>query len=209
MADLGHQVILTSRDEEKGEAAVKKLKRNNVHYHKLDVTRQDSVDQLKQYVTQEFTRLDMLVNNAGINYDTWQNASDADLDNIRETLETNLLGAWRCAKAFIPMMKRHKYGRIVNVSSGAGAISGMSGGVPGYAVSKAALNVLTIKLAAELRNTGMLVNAVCPGWVRTNMGGMAAPRSVTQGAKGIVWAATLPDDGPSGGFFRDGKAIDW
>ena len=113
------------------------------------------------------------------------------------------------AKAFIPMMKNQRFGRIVNVSSGAGAIHHMTAGTPGYSISKAALNVLTIKLANELKNDAILVNAVCPGWVRTDMGGMAASRSPKKGAETIIWAAELPDNGPTGYFFRDMQKIEW
>lgn len=111
------------------------------------------------------------------------------------------------AQAFIPLMKKQRYGRIVNVSSGVGALKGMAGGTSGYGLSKTALNGLTIKLAAELREDNILVNAVCPGWVRTEMGGSSAPRAVEQGAETIVWVSMLPDDGPSGEFFRDKKQI--
>lgn len=119
------------------------------------------------------------------------------------------MGAWRMAKAVIPLMQQNKYGRIVNVSSGAGAINGMTGGTPGYSASKAAMNVLTVKLAFDLDGSGILVNSVCPGWVRTEMGGSAAPRSIPEGARSIVWAATLNDNDLNGGFFRDGQKIDW
>lgn len=207
LAENGHEVILTSRNEEKGLQASRKLGLSKIHFHALDVTSQQSVDQMVRYVSEKFGRLDILVNNAGINYDTWQKAVDPDLENVQETLDTNLIGPWRMAKAFIPLMRKNGYGRIVNVSSGAGAIEGMGAGTPAYSVSKAALNVMNIKLAAELSGSGILVNAVCPGWVRTDMGGAGAPRSVQQGAEGIIWAAELPDNGPSGKFFRDGKEI--
>ena len=143
----------------------------------------------------------MLVNNAAILYDTWQKAVNADLEVVNEALRTNLFGPWRLSQAFIPMMKANRYGRIVNVSSLGGSLHYMTyGGTPAYSVSKAALNMLTRKLAAELVNTGILVNSIDPGWVATDMGGHGG-RPVQEGAKGIVWAATLPDNGPSGGFF--------
>ena len=126
-----------------------------------------------------------------------------------DTLNTNLMGPWRMCQAFIPLMKKQGYGRIVNVSSGSGSIDKMSSETPAYGLSKTALNVLTIKLADELKGSEILVNSVCPGWVRTEMGGMNAPRSVEEGAEGIVWLATLPEGGPSGGFFRDKQPIPW
>ncbi|MEM9934321.1 MAG: SDR family oxidoreductase [Bacteroidota bacterium] len=207
LAEKGHEVILTSRNAEKGQQAVQELSLPNIHFHQLDITQQASVDQLMSFVIDKFGRLDILVNNAGINYDTWQTAEEADMENVKETLETNLIGAWRMAKACIPLMKEHSYGRMVNVSSGAGAISGMGAGTPAYSVSKAAMNVMSIKLAAELMGSGILVNAICPGWVRTEMGGAGAPISIQEGAEGIIWAAELPQNGPTGGFFRDGKEI--
>ncbi|NBC83113.1 MAG: SDR family NAD(P)-dependent oxidoreductase [Bacteroidetes bacterium] len=210
MYEKGYQVILTSRDKDKGMIALKDLEKpDNVWYHPLDVTSEKSVSAVCDYIKNKFGKLDVLVNNAGINYDTWQNAVNADLSTVKETIETNLIAAWRMAQAVLPFMIEKNYGRIVNVSSGSGAISGMTGGTPGYAVSKAGMNVLTIKLAADLRHKNILVNSVCPGWVRTDMGGSNASRSIPEGAKGIVHAATLPDNGPSGGFFRDGRAIDF
>jgi len=209
LAEAGYQVILTSRDEAKGKQALEELDNALITYHPLDVTDDSSINEVCRFVEEKYDRLDILVNNAGIDYDTWQNAEQADLNTVQATFNTNLLGPWRMSQAFIPLMRENGYGRIVNVSSGAGALNGMGGGTPGYSVSKASLNVLTIKLAADLKGTDILVNSVCPGWVRTDMGGKQAPRSVAEGAEGIVWAATLPKDGPSGGFFRDGKRIEW
>ncbi|MEM9671548.1 MAG: SDR family oxidoreductase [Bacteroidota bacterium] len=209
LAKAGHQVILTSRDEEKGQQAVDELDNERIISHPLDVTNDDSIEKVRRFVEEKFGRLDILVNNAGINYDTWQNAEQADLETVEETFNTNVLGPWRLSQAFIPLMRKNGYGRIVNVSSGAGALNGMGGGTLAYSVSKAALNVLSIKLAADLKGTDILINSVCPGWVRTDMGGKEAPRSVAEGANGIVWAATLLQGGPTGGFFRDGKRIEW
>lgn len=211
LLEKGYEVILTARSRDKAEAPLGELKQRymGVHYHDLDVNSQESVMAIWQYVMTDFGRLDVLVNNAGINYDTWHSAESADLEEVWQTLDTNLMGAWRMAQAFLPIMRQQGHGRIVNVSSGAGAIAGMGGGTPGYSVSKAAMNVLTIKLAAEVQGTDILINSVCPGWVRTEMGGSAAPRSVEEGASGIVWLADLPTGGPSGKFFRDKQEIDW
>ncbi|PHN04018.1 SDR family oxidoreductase [Flavilitoribacter nigricans] len=208
-----YRVILTSRDVEKGQEALDKLKAGatagDLHFIPLDISNPDSVRQAAETVATRFGRLDTLVNNAAINYDTWQKATEPDLEECRQTLDVNLFGAWRMVQEFLPLLRKSDSGRIVNVSSGSGALQGMSGGTPAYSISKAALNVLTIKLAAETKDDDILVNSVCPGWVRTEMGGSNATRSIPEGARGIVWAATLPDDGPSGGFFRDGKRIDW
>ncbi len=126
---------------------------------------------------------------------------------VGEALDTNLLGAWRTTQAFLPLLRRGAHARIVNVSSEGGSLSAMTGGPPAYSVSKAALNALTRLLAAELRADGILVNAVCPGWTDTDMG--RGGRPVAEGAASVLWAALLPDGGPTGGFFRDGEPLPW
>jgi NAD(P)-dependent dehydrogenase (short-subunit alcohol dehydrogenase family) len=203
-------VILGARDQAKGEAAAAKLASAGLQVlpRQLDVTDPDSISQLAAQVEQDFGRLDVLVNNAGILYDTWQQPSTADFDTVQAAIATNTLAPWRMCKAFVPLLRRSQQGRIVNVSSGAGSISSMGDSTPAYSVSKAALNAFTRTLAAELQQTGILVNAVCPGWVATDMGG-AGGRSVAAGAASVVWAVMLPEDGPTGGFFRDGKPIPW
>jgi NAD(P)-dependent dehydrogenase (short-subunit alcohol dehydrogenase family) len=175
----------------------------------LDVTDQASVDRLAGWLEAELGAVHVLVNNAGVHYDTWERAGTADLDGVvPAALATNLLGPWRLTRALLPLMRRGGWGRIVNVSSEAGSLARMGAGPPAYQVSKAALNALTRTLAGELRGSGLLVNAVCPGWVATDMGG-AGGRPVEEGAASVVWGATLPDDGPTGGFFRDGRPLPW
>lgn len=208
LADGGLVVLLGSRDEEKGREAAGKLS-GEVHVRSLDVTDQRSVDDLVSSIRDEFGRLDVLVNNAGVANDRGQSGVEADLDRVRDALEANLLGAWRLTEAAIPLMREDGYGRIVNISSGLGALSDMGGGSPAYRVSKAGLNALTRIFASELRGTGILVNSVCPGWVRTDMGTESASRTVEDGADTPVWAATLPNNGPTGGFFRDRRPIEW
>jgi NAD(P)-dependent dehydrogenase (short-subunit alcohol dehydrogenase family) len=203
LAAAGHRVLLGARDLERGERAAAGLD-GDVTPVALDVAEADSIERLAGTLDE----LDVLVNNAAIHYDTWQQANSADLDVVREALETNLLGAWRTAQAVLGLLRRSAHGRIVNVSSGAGQLADMGGGTPAYRVSKVSLNALTRMLAAELRRDGILVNSVCPGWVATDMGGPGG-RPVAEGAAGIVWAATLPDDGPTGGFFRDERPLDW
>jgi NAD(P)-dependent dehydrogenase (short-subunit alcohol dehydrogenase family) len=208
LAQRGFTTVLGSRDLEKGRAAAEALVGVEVDPRRLDVADPDSVRELASGLEDDYGRLDVLVNNAGIHYDTWESGLQADLDVVHEALETNLFGAWRTAQACLPLLRRSQHGRVVNVSSGAASISGMGAGSPAYSVSKAALNALTRILAAELRRDRILVNAVCPGWVATDMGG-AGGRPVEQGAGSVMWAVLLPDDGPTGGFFRDGRQLDW
>lgn len=210
LARQGYIVFLGSRDLAKGEAAAADLKRQGLAVlpRRLDVTNRDHSEQLRAEVDSTFGRLDVLVNNAAMLYDTWQQVLNADLAVVREALETNTLGAWHMCQVFVPLLRRSQHGRIVNVSSEAGSLAGMGAGTPAYNLSKAALNALTRMLAAELRSSRILVNAVCPGWVATDMGGPGG-RPVAEGAASVVWAVTLPDDGPTGGFFRDGQPVPW
>jgi NAD(P)-dependent dehydrogenase (short-subunit alcohol dehydrogenase family) len=173
---------------------------------RLDVADQASVDAASERIESEAGRLDALVNNAGI-YGDPVGAAGYDLNRAQEVLEVNTFGPWRLTQAFLPLLRASDSPRIVNVSSGAGQLSDMNGGRAAYRVSKAALNALTRTLASDER--WVKVNTMCPGWVRTDMGGPAAPRSVEEGADTAVWLATLPDDGPSGGFFRNRKPIPW
>jgi NAD(P)-dependent dehydrogenase (short-subunit alcohol dehydrogenase family) len=207
LAGRGYTAVLGARDLDKGRAAAEALGAG-VEARRLDVADDRSVRELTGALERDFGRLDVLVNNAAIHYDTWQRGVDADLDLVHEALETNLFGAWRTAHACLPLLRRSRHARIVNVSSGAGALTDMGGGAPAYRVSKASLNALTRILAVELRGDGILVNSVCPGWVATDMGGPGG-RPVTEGAASVMWAVLLPDDGPTGGFFRDGRRIDW
>ncbi len=213
LAALGYTVILTARREADGRTAAQSLASagHAVRFHPLDVTDESSIQALAECI-RGLGRLDVLVNNAGIFPDPppgagGHSAFEADLETVRRGLETNALAPLRLCQVLIPLMKGR--GRVVQVSSGMGQLQEMNGGCPGYRLSKVALNAVTRILADELRHTGIKINSVCPGWVRTQMGGADAPLSVEEGAAGIVWAATLPDDGPSGGFFRHGQPISW
>jgi NAD(P)-dependent dehydrogenase (short-subunit alcohol dehydrogenase family) len=210
LTQLGLTVVLGARNLTKGEIAAKQLigRGLDVIFYELDVSDQSHIGRIAHQINQQFGRLDVLVNNAAILYDTWQTAVNADLDVVNQALITNLYGPWKLSQVCIPIMKRNGYGRIVNVSSGAGSLHYMTSGSPAYSVSKAALNAFSRILAADLHGTGILVNSVDPGWVATDMGGRGG-RPIEEGAKGIVWAATLPDNGPSGGFFFDGKPAPW
>jgi NAD(P)-dependent dehydrogenase (short-subunit alcohol dehydrogenase family) len=203
-------VVLTARDGAKAQTAARKLANGGVEGLALDVANARSIEAAVGEVAERYGHLDVLINNAGINYDTWETAETANIDGtVVETISTNLLGPWRMCQAFLPLLRKSKAARIVNVSSESGSVAHMGAGPPAYQVTKAALNALTRTLAGELRQAHILVNAVCPGWVATDMGGAGAPRSVKEGAAGIVWAATLPHNGPTGGFFRDGKPLPW
>ncbi len=206
------RVVLTSRDESKGRAAVRTLRAGglDVDFRQLDVTGERAAPLLAAYLAERYGRCDVLVNNAGVMLDPrGSRVVDSKPATYRETLETNLFGPLRLIQALVPLMKKGGYGRIVNLSSGQGQLSDMGPGTPAYRVSKTALNALTRTCAAELARSGILVNAMCPGWVRTDMGGPSAPRTLAQGADTAVWLATLPQDGPSGGFFRDRRSIPW
>lgn len=207
LAERGHQVILTARSAVKAQQAAAGLG-GSVLPLALDVVDQASVDAAVAAVRERFGRLDALVNNAGIDYDTDQSVQNADLDRVRRILETNVLGVWRVTQAFLPLLRESTHPRVVNVSSGSGQLSGWVDAAPGYGVSKTALNALTVHMAAEWKGEGILVNAICPGWVATDMGGSGGG-PVADGAASVIWGVTLPDDGPSGGFFRHGKRLDW
>ena len=196
LRDAEWRVVLTARDEQAAEITAQDL---GIEHHQLDVTSSASVARCVGWLRESVKEVHALINNAGVHYDTGQRAARAEATVVEEALGVNLMGAWRTSVAMLPLMPRGA--KIVNVSSGAGSFAETAGtpGTPAYAVSKAALNMLTVKLAADLIDAAVLVNAVCPGWVATDMGG-AAGRPVSAGAAGIVWAATLPADGPTGGF---------
>ncbi|WP_414587397.1 SDR family oxidoreductase [Scytonema sp. PCC 10023] len=214
LAKKGYQVVLTSRDEAKGKAAAEKLQAEglNVIFHPLDVTNDESSQKLAEFIREQFGKLDVLVNNAAIYIDSQTGGNsvfDAKIDTLRQTMETNVYGVLRVTQALIGLMQKQNYGRIVNVSSGSGQLTDMGSGIPTYRISKTALNALTRILANELQGKNILVNSVCPGWVKTDMGGPNAPRTPEQGVDTIVWLATLPDGSATGGFFRDRQPIDW
>jgi NAD(P)-dependent dehydrogenase (short-subunit alcohol dehydrogenase family) len=203
LALAGDIVVLTARSDQAAAEAAERIGTGEIHARQLDVTDPASVGRLAEWAEGRLGRVDALVNNAAIHYDTWQRASDADLTVVREAFDTNLFGAWQTILALLPLLRRSEHGRIVNVSSEGGSLAAMGGGIPAYRTSKAALNALTRTLAAELDAERILVNAVCPGWVATDMGGPGG-RPVADGAASVRWAIDLPDDGPTGGFFRDG-----
>jgi len=208
----GLTVILAGRDEAALERARQGLppdQQPRASTVRLDVDDIDSIALAYRTVTERVGRVDVLVNNAAILLGESADVLKITADVYRRTLETNLIGAVEVCRVFVPEMARRGYGRVLNVSSSAGQLATMSTYAPAYSISKAALNAFTRLLADTYRDRGVLVNAVDPGWVRTDMGGPGAPRSPEQGADTIVWLATLPTDGPTGGFFRDRRPIDW
>ena len=212
LAERGITVLMGSRELAKGETAVSRLHQQgltNIHPYQLTVNDEASIQQLYRKIEQDFGRLDILVNNAGIYPDTVHSLLAVDLDLMRQAMDVNAYAPLRLIQVLLPLMKKHRWGRIVNVSSSMGELDNLSGGYPAYRFSKMMLNMLTRVLAHELNGTGVKINALCPGWVRTDMGGSSAPRSVEEGADTAVWLATLPDDGPHGGYFYDRQPIDW
>jgi NAD(P)-dependent dehydrogenase (short-subunit alcohol dehydrogenase family) len=246
--ELGHTVILGSRDLEKGKEAARSFS-ENVIVKQLDVTDEESIQNLFEFVKSDLGKLDVLINNAGLgakhesSIDTvltnaknimgkniygvrqigkivmpalrkagilpgGRGARNISLANVKHIMETNLYGAWRMIQVFIPLLLKSEGGRIINMSSGVGELKNLSGTYPGYSFSKSSLNALTIMLSNELKGKGISVNAMCPGWVRTDMGGPNAPRNVSQGADTAVWLATEKKI-PTGKFFRDRKEINW
>jgi NAD(P)-dependent dehydrogenase (short-subunit alcohol dehydrogenase family) len=209
LAAGGLGVILTARDVSKAAAAARSLDSEAIEPEQLDVTDPDSIRALAARLAARQVHVDVLVNNAAILLDEGQSILDLDAADLRHTFETNLFAPVALTQAFVPGMVSRRYGRIVNVSSEAGQLASMSTYAPAYSMSKAALNAFTRQLAAATRGTGVLVNSVSPGWVRTDMGGPSAPRSVREGADTIVWLATLGVKGPTGGFFSDRQPIAW
>lgn len=211
LAQQGMHVVVTSRTEYAAERAADQLADDglSVSAHQLDITDPASVVRAMADTGFTFGRLDVLINNAGVAIDRGQAASTADMEKVRSTLDSNIMGTWRCCTAAVPEMKKNGYGRIVNVTSHMGTFAGMGTGSVAYRVSKAGLNALTCILAAELKEDGILVNAASPGKVATRMAYGKAERSPEQAADTFVWLATLPPDGPTGHLFHDRAVLAW
>jgi NAD(P)-dependent dehydrogenase (short-subunit alcohol dehydrogenase family) len=211
LAERDIHVIATARSLEQANRTAEELVAQGLAASgaRLDVSKPDTITAVVQHALDQHGRIDILVNNAGIS-DGDQQASSLDLALTSRVWQVNVLGAWQCAEAVVPTMRAAGYGRIVNLSSTLGSLHHMTRPTePAYRVSKAALNAVTRVLGAELAGTGILVNSASPGWVRTDLGGPNAPRSVDQGADTPVWLATLPDDGPTGGFFYEREPLEW
>ena len=212
LALRGHCVLLAARNADRGQAAAQQLSASgHVQFLPLDVTSPSSIEQAQQKVRQEFGRLDVLINNAAILLDHYQKPSETSVQQLQETLQTNVMAVHAMIQAFTPLLKASAAPRIINVSSGAGQLSGMQGSVwaPAYQISKTAVNAVTRVWATELSESNIAVNSVCPGWCRTEMGGEGAPRSPEEGAAGIVWLATEAAHQLTSRFFRDREEIAW
>lgn len=219
LAQRGITVVLGIRDPNQGATACSRLQGEDldVNFELLEVTVEDSIKTAVKHIQAQFGRLDILVNNAGILIDSSENTLDVNRGTVEKTFKTNVLGPLMLCQNCVPLMKAGGYGRIVNMSSTLGSLSEMVDpdsayagvGTPAYRLSKTALNAVTTLVAREVRDDNILVNSACPGWVRTDMGGEQAPLTPEQGADTPVWLATLPDDGPTGGFYRERTRIPW
>jgi NAD(P)-dependent dehydrogenase (short-subunit alcohol dehydrogenase family) len=207
LAANGDTVLLSGRNLDAATKAAAEIG-GNVHPIQLDTADQASVEAAAKKIEADFGHLDVLVNNVGGIFDYAQQASNADLSVVQQALEINLFSAWRVTQAILPVLRKAQGARIVNVSSERGSIEQMAAGVPAYAVSKAALNALTRNLAAELADAGITVNAACPGWTATDLGGEGG-RPVAEGATSIRYVVDLPANGGTSGFYQDGKAHAW
>ncbi|MFM9967992.1 MAG: SDR family oxidoreductase [Burkholderiales bacterium] len=211
LVNAGVHVVLCSRDLAAGEIAAAELRRDGglIDAHALDVNVDASAQTLASLIGERFGYLDILVNNAGILIDNIPRALDLEADALMRLMDTNVAGPLRVTRALAPLLRKSKAGRIVNMSSALGQLSYKGSDRPGYRLSKLALNGLTRMLAEEFAADGIKVNAATPGWVRTRMGGDAAPLSPADGADTPLWLALLPDDGPSGGLFNSRKLLPW
>lgn len=210
LARAGWRVFLGARDRARGEAAAAELAgEGTVEFLEIDVSNPGSIRAGAEELIRRTPALDALVNNAGILEDDGKSIVDIDPDLVRRTLETNTFGPLQLTQALLPALRQAGGARVVNLSSGLGQLGDMEDGYPGYGISKTALNAVTRKFAAALKADGIAVNSVCPGWVKTDMGGAGAHRTVRQGADTVVWLATEADPGVTGQFLRDRKPIPW
>jgi NAD(P)-dependent dehydrogenase (short-subunit alcohol dehydrogenase family) len=210
LLELGWNVVFTARNMHEGRPLINKLREKwkSAWFHQLDVTDEQSISDVAEYVEDTCGRLDVLINNAGIMIEENHKIMDMELDDLHKTMATNLYGPLMLTRTMLPFFKDSKDARVINVSSKMGQLSGMEGGHAAYRISKAALNALTIVMAKELEGEGIRVNTICPGWVRTDMGGPNANKSIEEGADTAVWLATA-DKIENGKFYADREVIPW
>ncbi|MGN6386863.1 MAG: SDR family oxidoreductase, partial [Verrucomicrobiota bacterium] len=209
LAGRGFHVLIGARSEQHGQRAVEQLKETGkVSLLVLDVADSKSIARAAENFASNGS-LDVLINNAGVYQDEGRSILTVSREQMVETLQTNTLGPLAVTQAFLPCLKKSEGARVINFSSGYGQLEGLSANVPSYCLSKLALNGITLMLAEALKADGIAVNSLCPGWVRTDMGGASAPRSVEEGADTAVWLATEADQQLTGKFFRDRKEIPW
>jgi len=211
LAAKNHTVIMTGRDLKSLQEKQKQLAKKNLDVHaiELDLNNPESIEKSVAKILADFKRIDILINNAGILKDGLKENVGSLADVMSQSFQTNTIGPALMIQAILPSMKKNNYGRIVNVSSGMASLTEMQPGYIAYRSSKTALNAVTCVYAHECKEQNILINSVCPGWVKTDMGGASAHRTIPEGVSSIVWAAEIPEDGPSGGFFRDGKPLSW
>lgn len=218
LAERGYSVVMCARNANQLRQAAGVLIANGFNAANIvcDVGNETDRQQLAEFVESRYQRCDVLINNAGVFLEPHNFANQrpapalsSTTTTLQQTIAINSLGPWHLIQLLLPLMQRHDYGRIVNVSSGMGALDQMGRGYPAYRLSKLMLNTMTHLIAQDLESSNIKINAVCPGWVKTEMGGEHATRELDQGVASIIWAAVLDQHGPSGGFFRDGKAIPW
>jgi len=206
LAKLGHNVIMATRNLKKGKEASAEIN-SIVDVQVLDVTNTEQIEKLDQYINDTYGRLDVIINNAGIGIGN-KGALEADMEEVKQIMATNFHGPWQVTQKLMPLLRKSEAGRVINMSSGMGSLDELTGDYAGYRLSKSALNALTILTANELADSSIKVNAMCPGWVKTDMGGDGASRSVAQGADTAVWLA-LEENIANGKFFRDREVIPW
>ncbi len=210
LLELGWNVVFTARNMHEGRPLVNKLREKwkSAWFHQLDVTDEQSISDIAEYVEDTCGRLDVLINNAGIMIEENHKIMDVELEDLHKTMATNLYGPLMLTRTMLPFFKDSKDARVINVSSRMGQLSGMEGGHAAYRISKTALNALTVVMAKELEGEGIRVNTICPGWVCTDMGGPDANKSIEEGADTAVWLATA-DKIENGKFYADRKVIPW
>lgn len=211
LAKLGYNILITARDERMGKKVLYEIEeyspKVSILFHKLDVSDEKSIVRFTDYLIKHKIEVNVLVNNAGI-VESNKSTLDTSKKEIQKSLDTNFFGPLLLSQKIIPFLEKTGNGKIINVSSGMGSFKELSGGYAAYRISKLALNSLTAIMSKDLVGKNVKVFSVCPGWVKTDMGGAAAPRSLQQGVDSIKWLITK-NEGVTGRFYRDKKQINF